>query len=104
MDRFEEPSLKSKSYTIKKDLNIDEPDKVERLKDENSQLKKKQNELQNKVKVISTQLKRMVSRLGSDGMVAGRSAEFDRQIDALVEQQVKLKEEQIDLTKKVKVA
>lgn len=46
----------------------------------------------------------MVSRLGQDGMVAGRSAEFEKQIDALVEEQVKLKEEQIDLTKKVKVA
>ena len=46
----------------------------------------------------------MVSRLGSDGMVAGRSAEFEKQIDGLVEEQVRLKEDQIDLTKKVKVA
>lgn len=35
----------------------------------------------------------MVTRLNSDGMVAGTSAEFDKHIDALVEQQVKLKEE-----------
>ena len=37
-------------------------------------------------------------------MVAGRSAEFDKQIDSLVEEQVRLREDQIDLTKKVKVA
>ena len=49
-------------------------------------------------------MKRKVSRLGQDGMVVGRSAEFDKQIDNLVEEQVKLKEDQIDLTKKVKVA
>ena len=54
MDRFQEPGLKSKSHAAKVDLGIDEPDKVERLKDENIQLKKKQLDLQNKVKVLST--------------------------------------------------
>ena len=56
------------------------------------------------MKIISTQLKRMVKLLGQDGMASGRSAEFDKQIDALVEEQVKLKGDQLDLTKKVKVA
>lgn len=45
MDRFEEPGLKSRSYAVKADLGIDEPDRVERLKDQNIQLKKKQQEL-----------------------------------------------------------
>lgn len=46
----------------------------------------------------------MVGRLGSDGIVAGRSAKFDKQIDGLVEDQVHLKEQQIELMKKVKIA
>lgn len=70
--------LKSKTTAAKADLGISDPDKVERLKDQNIHLKKKQQDLQNKVKVISTQLKRMVTRLNQDGMVAGTSAEFDK--------------------------
>lgn len=35
VDRFEEPALKSKSYAVKIDLGLNEPDKVERLKDQN---------------------------------------------------------------------
>jgi len=46
----------------------------------------------------------MVGRLGADGIVAGRSAKFDKQIDGLVEDQVQLKDQQIDLMKKVKIA
>lgn len=105
VERFEEPQLKARSSAVKVDLGISDPDKVERLKDQNIHLKKKQQDLQNKVKVISTQLKRMVTRLNQDGMVAGQqSADFDKQIDGLIEEQVRLKEEQMDLSKKVRVA
>jgi hypothetical protein len=46
------------------DLGINDADKLEREKDKNIKLKKRQTELQHQVKVISTQLKRMATLVG----------------------------------------
>ena len=42
VDHFAAPELKRKAASAAKDWNTEAPDKVERLKDQNIQLKKKQ--------------------------------------------------------------
>jgi undecaprenyl pyrophosphate synthase len=63
------------------------------LKDENLNLKRHQQELENDVKIISTQLRRMVEQLKSDKIIVGKAAHFERQLDELIEQQVLLKDQ-----------
>lgn len=45
LDRFQEPGVKSKTNAAKTDLGIDDADKLEREKDKNIKLKKRQTEL-----------------------------------------------------------
>ena len=77
------------------------PDKLEKLKDENLNLKRHQVELESEVKVISTQLQRMIGQLKSDKIIIGKAAHFEKQLDSLIEEQVSLKEQETTLMKRV---
>lgn len=77
------------------------PDKLEKLKDENLNLKRHQVELESEVKVISTQLQRMIGQLKSDKIIIGKAAHFEKQLDSLIEEQVSLKEQEMTLMKRV---
>ncbi len=43
-------------------------------------------ELETDVKVISTQLKRMVKQLNTDKIIVGKAAHFEKQLDQLIEE------------------
>ena len=99
------PKIIKKVQRVSKDnQNIIQPDKLENLKDENLHLKKKQVDLVSEIKVISTQLRRMTERLKSDKIMPGKSAQFEKDLDYLIEEQVNLKDQKLELMKKVKIA
>ena len=104
MDRHNSPKIRRKQEANSKDQGMKVPDKLERLKDENLNLKRHQQELENDVKIISTQLRRMVEQLKSDKIIVGKAAHFERQLDELIEQQVQLKDQEMQLVKKVRAA
>ena len=56
------------------------------------------------IKIIQTQLQRQIKQLQSDKIIVGRAAVFEKQLDELIEEQVKLKETEMNLMKKVKIA
>lgn len=103
-DAHSSPKIKKKLESAARDYGQQVPDKLEKLKDENLNLKRHQVELDNDVKIISTQLKRMIEQLKSDKIVSGKAAHFERQLDSLIEEQVKLQEQELTLVKKVRTA
>ena len=80
------------------------PDKLETLRDTNKRLKKKKIDLETEVRVISTQVTRMVEQLKSDKIMKGRSAQFEKELDGLIEENIRLSDTRLDLMKKVSVA
>lgn len=81
------------------------PDKLEILRNENIQLKSKQRDLEGQVKIIATKLKRQINQLKKDRLVGDKSkltAQFDKDIDKLIEDNIKLQDEENDLVKKIK--
>lgn len=103
-DKHQSPKIKRRQDQIKKDYGQQVPDKLERLKDENLNLKRHQGDLETDVKVISTQLKRMIEQLKSDKIIVGKAAHFEKTLDSLIEEQVTLQEQGLGLMKKVKSA
>ena len=100
-DHFERhwsPKVKKRRDEIKRDQNYTIPDKLEVLKDENIQLKKHKVELETDIKVIGTQLQRMIRMLNSDKVLASK------ELDNLIEEQIRLREEELNLNKRVKNA
>jgi len=44
----------------------------------------------------------MIEQLKSDKVLPGKAAQFEKELDSLIEEQVKLKEDELSLMKKVK--
>ena len=59
-DHHGSPKIKRKAAAATKDYGQGPPDKLEQLKDNNHQLKRHQGELDTEIKMISTQLRRMI--------------------------------------------
>ena len=74
MDHHGSAKIKRKSALATKDFGTKVPDKLEQLKDQNQGLKKHQQDLNTEVKVISTQLRRMIEQLKSDKVLPGKAA------------------------------
>lgn len=82
----------------------DNPDRLEQLKDQNTQLKTKQRDLEQQVKLISTKLQRQISIINSERF-AGKNritAQFERDLDDLERVNSELKDEERLLMDKVK--
>lgn len=45
----------------------------------------------------------MIDQLKSDKILPGKAAQFEKELDTLIEEQVKLKEDELSLMKKVKI-
>jgi hypothetical protein len=45
----------------------------------------------------------MIEQLKSDKVLPGKAAQFEKELDGLIEEQVKLKEDELSLMKKVKI-
>lgn len=103
-DKHQSPKIKKRLTQISKDQSQKVPDKLERLRDENLNLKMHKTGLESDVKIIQTQLQRQIKQLQSDKIITGKAAVFEKQLDELIEEQVKLKETEHGLMKKVKTA
>lgn len=72
------------------------PDRLEVLKDDNTQLKKTQKELENEVKIIATQFKRQIQLLkkerlvGQGGNRGSVTHKFEGEFNDLIEENSKL--------------
>lgn len=102
--KYNSPKIKRKALNASKDMGLAVPDKLELLKDQNLGLKRHQQDLDTDIKIISTQLRRMVEQLKGDKLILGKANHFEKQLDDLIENQVKLKEDEQNLMKKVKTA
>ena len=100
--RNHSPKMKRKALNASKDLGQAVPDKFELLKDQNIHLKRKYHDLETDIKLISTQLRRQIELLKGDKLILGKANSFEKQLDDLIENQVKLKEDEQVLMKKVK--
>lgn len=103
-DHHSSPKIKRKAMAATKDHGAAPPDKLEQLKDQNYHLKRRQGELDTDIKIISTQLRRMIDQLKGDKQISGRAVQFEKQLDSLIEDQFHLKEEEQSLMKKVRTA
>lgn len=103
-DRGNSGVARQKQELRAKDSGMSSPDKLEKLKDENIKLKVKHQDMNTEIKVISTQLKRVVQHLKDDKMLPSSVAHFEKELDSVIEEQVKLKESEVSMKKKVKIA
>lgn len=91
----------------KVELNPDEdnfPDKYEILRDENIYLKTQHKQLEEQIKLIAVKLKRQVTQIKQErsGHKTHFSAEFEKDLDKLIEENIRLQEEERVLTDKIK--
>ena len=73
VERHNSPKIKRKALNASKDLGLAVPDKLELLKDQNLHLKRHQQDLDTDIKIISTQLRRMVEQLKGDKLILGKA-------------------------------
>lgn len=81
------------------------PDKLELLKDQNIHLKNTKRDLEEQVKIIATKLRRQINQLKKDRLVGGKNtvtAQFEEDLDKLIEANIKLQDEEKALMTKVK--
>lgn len=89
-----------------RDSKLLRPDKLEVLRDENIHLKSRKKDLEEKVKIIATKLKRQINTLRKDRLVGGGkssvSAMLEEDLDRLIEENIRLQDEESILMAKVK--
>lgn len=62
-DKHQSPKIKKRLTQISKDQSQKVPDKLERLRDENLNLKRNKTELESDIKIIQTHLQRQIKQL-----------------------------------------
>jgi len=81
------------------------PDKLEQLKDQNINLKSTQKDLEEQVKFIEVKLRRQINQLKKDRLVGGKgtfTAQFETDLESLIEENLKLEDEETQLMAKVR--
>jgi hypothetical protein len=78
------------------------PDRLEKLKDDNIHLKKQRHALEGEVRVVSAKLRRLADQLKHDKALpsgAKGAAEFEKNLDGLIEEHFQLKDTELTLMK-----
>ena len=81
------------------------PDRLERLRDDNIHLKRQRHALESDVRVVSAKLRRLADQLKHDKALpsgAKGAAEFEKQLDGLIEEHFSLRDTEMNLMKQIK--
>lgn len=90
------PKVMRKAARAEADFGPIFPDKLEQAKSQNIMLKAHQIEMETDIKLMQTQMSRLLTRLKSGG-----GAKYEKDIDRLVEEQVRLDQENTLMNKKI---
>jgi chromosome segregation ATPase len=95
----------NKPPSSRKEIITQETDRYEQLREENTDLKKRHKQLEEEIRQVAVKLKRQVQQIKSDraGQKSAKLAPgFSEDLDKLIEENLRLQEEERQLTASIK--